>query len=225
MIKIYKIKCITNLHVGSGEINYSIIDNEVQKDPVTGYPTIFSSSVKGALREHLKKIDFDKKKCIEMFGSEQGDNKTNIKQGLLKFTSAQLLKIPMRNNEGEDPYKMVYSETAKNQFNRFCEIMNYKINNDCFNDCEKLDCMEFNSLVNHLPVIARNQLNNGISENLWYEEFVPHESEFWFAVLYDGSGNDNLIDDFNNILMENKIVQFGANASIGVGFCLVEEIE
>ena len=27
MIRFYKIDCITNLHVGSGDINYNIIDN------------------------------------------------------------------------------------------------------------------------------------------------------------------------------------------------------
>ena len=31
----YKIDCLTNLHVGSGEVNYNIIDNEVEKDAVT----------------------------------------------------------------------------------------------------------------------------------------------------------------------------------------------
>ena len=40
---ILKLKCITNLHVGNGEVNYTIIDNEVEKDPVTGYPIINAS--------------------------------------------------------------------------------------------------------------------------------------------------------------------------------------
>ena len=42
---------MTNMHVGNGDVNYNIIDNEVEKDPVTGYPTINASGVKGALRE------------------------------------------------------------------------------------------------------------------------------------------------------------------------------
>jgi len=50
----YKIECLTNLHVGSGDVNYNIIDNEVEKDPVTGYPIIHASGVKGALRDDMK---------------------------------------------------------------------------------------------------------------------------------------------------------------------------
>ena len=49
---IYLLECLTNLHVGSGEVNYNIVDNEVERDVVTNYPTINSSGVKGALRAH-----------------------------------------------------------------------------------------------------------------------------------------------------------------------------
>lgn len=37
---VYKITCLTNLHVGNGESNFDIIDNAVEKDPVTSLPTI-----------------------------------------------------------------------------------------------------------------------------------------------------------------------------------------
>lgn len=52
--KPYFIECITNLHVGSGDANYGIVDKLVQRDTVTGFPTIHSSSLKGALREHFE---------------------------------------------------------------------------------------------------------------------------------------------------------------------------
>ncbi len=32
---IVKMKCLTNMHVGDGEENYSIIDKMVERDPVT----------------------------------------------------------------------------------------------------------------------------------------------------------------------------------------------
>ena len=51
---VYKITCVTNLHVGSGEANFDVIDNTVEKDPVTELPTINSSGVKGALRQYFK---------------------------------------------------------------------------------------------------------------------------------------------------------------------------
>ena len=37
---IVQLQCITNMHVGNGDVNYNIIDNEVEKDPVTNYPVI-----------------------------------------------------------------------------------------------------------------------------------------------------------------------------------------
>jgi len=56
-IELYTIKCLTNLHVGSGDINFNVIDNQVQRDSVTNLPNINSSSLKGAFREHFSKID------------------------------------------------------------------------------------------------------------------------------------------------------------------------
>jgi len=52
-VHVYKYTCLTNLHVGSGDINYNIVDNEVERDPVTGLPMIHASGVKGALREYF----------------------------------------------------------------------------------------------------------------------------------------------------------------------------
>ena len=52
---IVKMKCLTNMHVGDGEENYSIIDKMVERDPVTKYPTVNASGVKGALREFCQK--------------------------------------------------------------------------------------------------------------------------------------------------------------------------
>lgn len=43
------IQCITSLHVGSGRSS-SVVDLPIQKDSL-GYPVIFSSSLKGAIRE------------------------------------------------------------------------------------------------------------------------------------------------------------------------------
>ena len=34
-----------------------------------------------------------------------------------------------------------------------------------------------------LPVLARNKLSNGISQNLWYEEVVPKQSKFYLFIV------------------------------------------
>ena len=52
---LYNITTKTNTHVGSGQTNAGIVDNVVQRDLVSKLPTIQSTSLKGALKEWLKK--------------------------------------------------------------------------------------------------------------------------------------------------------------------------
>lgn len=104
----YKIECITNMHVGSGDVNYSIVDNEVERDYVTGYPIIHSSGVKGALRDT---VDADKQALF--FGSE-GDAK-ECKSGSCKFLDAFFLARPMRVESNSRAYILVTTIDALNQ--------------------------------------------------------------------------------------------------------------
>ena len=50
---LYVLRCITNLHAGSGDSNYGIVDKEVQRDPVDTFPIVHSTSLKGAFREQF----------------------------------------------------------------------------------------------------------------------------------------------------------------------------
>ena len=75
--KFFKIEAISNLHVGNGEINYGLIDNLIQRDPVTELPNINSSSLKGALREffkHNKNRIKDESKFIKLTSSNDNYN-------------------------------------------------------------------------------------------------------------------------------------------------------
>lgn len=71
-----------------------------------------------------------------------------------------------------------------------------------------------------LPIVARNQLEDGLSNNLWYEEIVPHESIFYFAIMYPD--NNDSFKKFDKELRSN-IIRFGGGASIGYGYCKIEE--
>lgn len=53
------LKCITGLHIGGTDEGFDIggIDNPVIKDPITGYPYIPGSSLKGKIRSLLEWID------------------------------------------------------------------------------------------------------------------------------------------------------------------------
>lgn len=260
----YKIKCITNMHMGSGDINFNIIDNEVQRDPITGFPTMFSSGVKGAFREHFEKCEAMAKETTDIFGSAKGDSST---PGKLKFLSGSLLFLPVRASKGNQAYCMVTTKTMLNQFNDLyrtitgdsyiaadlldsvdmaktygkenVEVDGIKTENKEMNnqqssflkallggDVEKAFIMTDSDMKSiNLPVLARNQLENGISQNLWYEEVVPHEAIFYTAVLSDGTeSGDKALDDFDKYISENNLVQFGGNASIGYGLTQIERL-
>lgn len=120
----YRIKCVTNLHVGSGEENYSVVDNEVERDPVTEVPTIFSSGIKGALREHFERSWGETDKRVEkIFGSSpkvsrvSNDSKEKAPQtvpGSFKFLNALLAARPVRVSRGSASYVMAASADQLN---------------------------------------------------------------------------------------------------------------
>ncbi len=101
--KIYSIRALSNMHVGSGDNNYGVIDNLVQRDVVTKLPTIHSSSLKGALREFMRaefpdvEINdtgkFEISKAVKaIFGGER-------QKGGYNFFDASLISIPVRSNK------------------------------------------------------------------------------------------------------------------------------
>ncbi len=263
-VYLYKMECLTNMHVGSGDVNYNIIDNEVERDPVTGLPTINSSGVKGALRNYVKLIaekteDKDTAKNIrkdieDCFGSDHydGENGNTTKQdkskpGNCKFLNANLLLRPMRVSKGNRPYVLVTTKEILEQFNKHLENFSIKetpnidlSENNLKNKKEIAEKVEgYNvdflqgenssfidsqiAVMEHkdyksvdLPVIARNHLENGISQNLWYEEIVPHKSVFYFTILSTDGNIDKYID--------GEMIQFGGNASIGYGLTKITKI-
>jgi len=64
----------------------------------------------------------------------------------------------------------------------------------------------------NLPIIARNKLDNGESKNLWYEQLLPQETVFYSIFL---SSENDISKDF----LDGEIVQIGANATVGFGYC------
>lgn len=227
---IVELKCITNMHVGNGDVNYNIVDNEVELDPVTEYPTINSSGVKGALRSHFK----NDAHALAWFGSDP-NVKTNHQQGKLKILNANMLMRPLRATDDLAPYHLVYTDKMFEQYTEMCSIFGIqpaytKASNNNSVSVEGIPVSDpitgngetaykCNLLKDYaLPVIARNHLDNGISTNLWYEEVVPHQSMFYFFVL---SEDQSLLDDFKNAINNAKVIQFGGNATIGYGLCKV----
>lgn len=252
-LNVYKLKCITNLHAGSGDFNYGVVDNEVERDCLSGNPVIHASGIKGALRDVAERkadTESNKNEVLRIFGGK-GDNEKDTKAGAYKFFDAQLLSRPLRVSGSEDISHI--SVTTPEIINNFIDVLadfGYKglpskINVN-FEDCEffsnkpgiHIESDEDKYIAKEVPAEARTTLDailgrnyalvnsfndyklpviarNNIGKNLWYEEYVPHGSEFYMMIMCDG----DVTLDFS------EPVQFGGNASIGYGYTKVTEFE
>ena len=266
--QLYIITAKTNLHVGSGEESFGLVDNRVQRDVVSDLPNINASGLKGALREHFSRL-WGKcpEKITDIFGSDSFTQPEKHQAGKFRFFNANLLSLPVRSNARpffratspevikefietlelfafndkfgfKDSLKQLLKKApAKSSpliFNGDKDVIfeesrfkatNIEFNNSNLEKIEKLtgkpltfmDNNDFKNLCSdfNLPLIARNYLKNGKSENLWHEQVVPRESRFYFLVLKPADYKNGL--EFK----DDEPIQIGANASIGYGFCLI----
>ncbi len=259
---VYSIRTITNLHMGDIGSSVSIIDKTVQKDAITGYPIIYATSFKGALREDLKS-KLDEKNINTIFGSTTAESK-----GKYRFNDAHLLFYPVRSDSR--PYYLAVSPLMLEQAKQILELAdkdttiinnfkknltedvlytnNIKGNNvlidnfsiDINRETNKLETAKqllelFNvsnepglvylsdekmsEVLEQLPIVARNQLNNGISANLWYEEFVPRKSVFITLI-----SKEIKVEEFDTKLRREYTFQMGANATVGYGLSVIKEV-
>lgn len=92
--KSYIIETLTNTHVGSGDTSFGTVDNLIQKDPVTSLPVFHSSSIKGAIKEHMENNYKDTEipeVDLNLICGEAED-----KPGVVKFYDSRLLTLPLR---------------------------------------------------------------------------------------------------------------------------------
>lgn len=266
----YKLRCLTNLHAGSGDSGVGIIDKMIQRDSVTEFPVVYASSLKGAFREYFEEgpESHNLSALAEpIFGkmvrseTEQNDNG----KGSHVFHEALLLSLPVGSNKA--PFFNMTSKTSLKTWVRKAKLLLISIDSTLEEEINSLPDVQVDTpkildqavsglfvgdfenvgnidgrfpklnellgdkiLLAHyddfkeqcsdysLPVIARNNLESGQSKNLWYEQIVPHESLFsFFTYCQDDK------DDFQANI-GTKVVQIGANASIGYGYCEINKI-
>lgn len=200
----------TNLHVGNESVvNFTVIDKAIQRDVTTGIPCINSSSLKGAIKEFMTHKQCNNIK--EIFGSTK-ENRNDSQKGSAVFFDATLLAIPEQITGGSRCYRLVHNKEIVDSFiakTTALGIENITYENIAIGDNEG---EIFNELCedDNLPIIARNCLENGESTNLWYEQVLPSQSVL--ATIIEGP------EDLEEAL-DGKIVQIGANATIGYGYC------
>ena len=151
--ELYKITTLSNLHVGSGDINFDVIDNQVQRDSITNLPNINSSSLKGAFREHFTQDGNESNMVKYIFGPENNSNDSH-QTGAYSFFEAQLLTRPVRSN-----VKANFNATSKAIIKNLLEtIENFEIDfdNELKTELEKLLKIEVKK---GTPIIFENITN------------------------------------------------------------------
>ena len=228
---LWQITAKTNLHVGNEDsTSYGIIDKAVQRDVLTELPCINASSLKGAINEFCcstnaqgnEVMSAENRKII--FGSDKKGDKKSFIKGQAVFYDANILFLPVQDDEKlfkyatcagvqkilNDRLSMFASKVDDiNQFKRTGNREYKKLSDSMFTTC----CNDEN-----LPIIARNVLENGESKNLWYEQVVPAETVF-YAIIQEPEG------DVLRKAINGKIIQIGANATVGYGYCKFECVE
>jgi len=114
-------RAITPLHVGSGRASAFHVDLPVQRDEF-GFPTIWSSSLKGALRSWFRPGDDgerDLMKCI--FGPEPRSPEVSEQGSAISVLDARLLFIPVRSLRRIWIYAT--SPHMLGMFNTYCEAL------------------------------------------------------------------------------------------------------
>lgn len=210
---LWQITAKTNLHVGNEDISScGIIDKAVQRDALTKLPCINASSLKGALNEFCCGLeDLDDKVRIQLFGSDKKNNNGVSAKGQAIFYDAQLLYLPVQTDNLFDYATCQGVIDIMNSRRKMFELNETPVFELNGREVQTMDSKEFSELCNNdnLPIIARNAL--GVNTNLWYEQVVPSETIF-YAIIQEP--NSALKD-----CMNGKIIQIGANATIGYGYC------
>lgn len=263
---LYIINTLSNMHVGSGEINFDIIDKQVQRDAISGLPVIHSSSLKGAFRENYKE---ESNMVRYIFGPANSEE--SHETGAFSFLEASLLSRPVRSSvkshfnatspsviksllDTIDTFGIAFKKESEEVLIALSKLEpqaeqplifeniegaileDYEASYKDFNtssldkllgkDLALFSDADFKKI--ELPILARNHLENGVSQNLWYEEIVPKGSKFFFAILKPTNINESdekKLEKFENGFENNtRMLQFGANKSIGYGFSQVKKV-
>lgn len=209
----------TNLHVGDeSSTGYGLIDKSIQRDALTRLPCINASSLKGSVKEYCtysKHLESDK--LMTIFGSDKRKEETP-KKGTTLFFDAGLLFLPVQDDECL--YKLAYCDDVLNKFIELSKLFGAEnITKEAIFakfSSKKFDLKEYKEFEalcqdDELPIIARNKVENGESQNLWYEQILPAETVFYTFT----QAPDTILEETIN----DEIIQIGANATIGYGYC------
>ena len=189
-----------NLHVGNENIsNYGLIDKAIQRDIVTNLPCINSSSLKGAINEYTTMVcttSITPQQRISIFGVDKND-KSKTQKGNTVFFDANILALPRPNDH--TLYELATCDAVLDRFVERLSIFQLPINKA--------------TLINKIQTICGRTPIIYSSEQFkdFCEDDEPRETVLGTLLL---SSEDTLAKVLNG-----KVIQIGANATIGYGYC------
>jgi CRISPR-associated protein Cmr4 len=203
--QVYLIKPFTNMHVGSGKENSGIVDNTIQRDILTHFPAINSTSLKGALREYAEnciKFTDDDIKYVFGKGNEKKDGKEQEKDknhpGHFIFYSANLLSIPARSDKY--PFLNAICPQIVRDFLRITALWGNVIGEKERHAFDELLSIQFDDKVR--AICFEESVNDSVVEFYDVKAVLHTISEDSLAVLKNWTGNNPVWvndDDFKNI--------------------------
>lgn len=184
------IRTLTPLHVGVGRAG-GIVDLPVQRD-LYGYPIIYSSSIKGALKTTCFRTKIEK--CEDIFGSEPGVMPS--KPGKVMLLDAQLLLIPVRLLKGV--YGYITSPYMLKKFSDYIQIKDVKQAEDLSKIITELETVF--KAENKVEVVVSN--SDDISISAGNEKYLVINEEFWLKPQEDKELVNKIINYFPKELKE-----------------------
>ena len=245
MKSVWFIQAETNIHVGNENTSsVGLIDKEIQRDVLTKIPCINASSLKGAMNEYATTAaKLSAPNRLAIFGVDRNNTKDTRKGGC-SFFDSYLLLLPVQDDR--KLYRLVTSVDILNHYLDLLKAMGVdmgletlkkeleKVDNHFDRNRDILDHTLFKEYCSddELPIIARNNLTG--KGNLWYEQALPHKSVFGTVLTADplkvkyndaeGNEKEGDVEELIDSTYNGKIVQIGANATIGYGYCKFRKI-
>ncbi len=193
------LKALTSAHVGSGD-TIATIDLPIQREKHTNYPTIYASSLKGAIRDQFRDYvrnngNNDINNDINfIFGYDEQDDSNNKKNekassSLVSFSDARLFAFPMRSTIS--PFVLVTCPFVLKRLSKDLELISIKYNNMKESIINDNNTKEQNPIQN----ISLNESEAIFSENYFTNKIVLEEG---IVNLREKNGDEKNIKDFIN---------------------------
>lgn len=102
IVQPFLLHAVTSVHAGSGS-EIGLVDLPIQREKHTGFPKIESSSLKGALRYHMKLSangNKDKEKRLEIIFGGEKSNENNTLASATALSDARILLFPVKSMRG-----------------------------------------------------------------------------------------------------------------------------